>query len=356
MKNPFYSIIIPVYKAEKYLADCLDSILRQTYKDFEVILVDDGSPDASSDICDNYAACDSRIAVIHKEQNEGVVRARNTALMSAKGDYILFVDSDDWVDSDMLEVYREIIGDGSIDFVISRSNYLEAADKTFLQEYSVRTGSYEGIKVNELLDRMFYTGTFFEYYINPAFWGKAFKKELVLPIMFSIDPEICVGEDLCCIYACLLNAKSIYVCENKGMYHYRCTDDSSSKNYKGGFFENTVKVFSCLENLIRNKEGEDALIKLDYPILFAVYSGAAYYFSPGSRMTYKEKVSAVRKMLSYDRFRKALNRTRIDSGITYVRKKILAAIRREKMFTLFFYLYLEKILIKTGLYRPKNGV
>lgn len=117
LDNPFFSIIIPVYKTEKYLRECLDSILRQTCGEFEAIVVDDGSPDGCPEICDSYAAQDSRITVIHKE-NEGVVKARNTALGLVKGKYLVFVDSDDWVESDMLEVYRDLIEDNQADMVI----------------------------------------------------------------------------------------------------------------------------------------------------------------------------------------------------------------------------------------------
>ena len=90
------SIVIPIYKAEKYLSTCIDSVLGQTYKDLEVILVDDASPDRCGDICEEYAKKDSRVRVIHKE-NEGVSKARNAGLAIATGDYVQFVDSDDYL-------------------------------------------------------------------------------------------------------------------------------------------------------------------------------------------------------------------------------------------------------------------
>lgn len=102
MNTPLFSIIIPVYNVEKYLRECLNSVLQQTYTRWELILVDDGSTDASSDICDEYAAKDTRITVIHK-LNEGVSVARNVGIEKAKGDYISFIDSDDWVESYYLE-------------------------------------------------------------------------------------------------------------------------------------------------------------------------------------------------------------------------------------------------------------
>ena len=100
--NPLVSVVVPVYNVEPYLERCLDSILRQTYQNFEMILVDDGTPDGSGAICDRYAAQDPRISVIHKK-NGGLSSARNAGLDVAKGDYVLFVDSDDLITDDMVE-------------------------------------------------------------------------------------------------------------------------------------------------------------------------------------------------------------------------------------------------------------
>ena len=102
MQNPTISIIVPVYNVEEYIHKCINSILAQTYKDFELILINDGSPDNSGIICDEYARADSRIKVIH-QQNSGLSAARNAGLAVAKGDYIGFVDSDDWIDKSMYE-------------------------------------------------------------------------------------------------------------------------------------------------------------------------------------------------------------------------------------------------------------
>ena len=101
-KNPKISIIVPVYNAEQYLRRCIDSILNQSFTDFELILIDDGSKDKSSDICDEYAAKDSRIKVYHKE-NGGVSSARNLGLDNANGEWIAFVDSDDFIKEDYLK-------------------------------------------------------------------------------------------------------------------------------------------------------------------------------------------------------------------------------------------------------------
>ena len=102
------SVIIPIYKVEKYLSRCLDSVVNQTLDDIEIVLVDDGSPDSCPEICDRYAKKDSRIKVIHKK-NEGLGYARNSGMLIATGEYIAFLDSDDYVSKDMYEkVYSEL--------------------------------------------------------------------------------------------------------------------------------------------------------------------------------------------------------------------------------------------------------
>ena len=111
------SIVIPIYKAEKYLRTCIDSVLGQTYKDLEVILVDDASPDRCGEICEEYAKKDSRVRVIHKE-NEGVSKARNAGLAIATGDFVQFVDSDDYLAEDMTQKLVEQMEQQKVDLVL----------------------------------------------------------------------------------------------------------------------------------------------------------------------------------------------------------------------------------------------
>ncbi len=122
--EPLISVIVPVYNVEKYLEKCIDSILAQTYKNLEIILVDDGSPDRCGQICDEYEEKDARIKVIHKG-NEGQAVARNYALEICKGDYIAFVDSDDFIEVDMLEIMMNEISRGENDVAICGVKFCE---------------------------------------------------------------------------------------------------------------------------------------------------------------------------------------------------------------------------------------
>ena len=103
---PSISIIVPVYKVEKYLDRCVESLVRQTFDDIEIILVDDGSPDKSGKMCDEWEKKDERIRVIHKK-NGGLSEARNYGIEAARGDYVAFIDSDDWIDDDMMEILSD---------------------------------------------------------------------------------------------------------------------------------------------------------------------------------------------------------------------------------------------------------
>lgn len=118
MINNMVSIIVPVYKSEKYLVRLIESVLQQSYQNFELILVDDGSPDKSGDICDNFAKQDSRIVVVHKE-NGGCSEARNTGLNVVRGEYLTFIDGDDWMEPDCLEYLLGLIRDNDCEMSMS---------------------------------------------------------------------------------------------------------------------------------------------------------------------------------------------------------------------------------------------
>ena len=122
MDNPLISVVVPVYNVEKYLDRCVESIVNQTYKNLEIILVDDGSPDNCPAMCDVWAEKDSRIKVIHKE-NGGLADARNAGLDVFLGDFVTFIDSDDWVDVDIIEKLKEIVDNSSCDIACVGFSY-----------------------------------------------------------------------------------------------------------------------------------------------------------------------------------------------------------------------------------------
>lgn len=206
---PKISIIVPVYKAEAYLHRCIDSILAQTFTDWECILVDDGSPDGSGSICDEYAAKDTRIHVIHKK-NGGVSSARNAGLAIAIGTWVAFVDADDEITERYLEIDREL---EDADVIIKSYSIVHINGKV----------TYHNNKRQFIKDR---EGLFF-YYVrkrNNALWDKIIKKKLVETISF--DTNVSIGEDFLFFLSLLPNVKSLAFDEN-GSYKY-CERESSA--------------------------------------------------------------------------------------------------------------------------------
>lgn len=170
MLNPLISIIVPVYDVEKYLDRCLQSIVAQTYKNIEIILVDDGSPDNCPAMCDEWAEKDSRIRVIHKE-NGGLAHARNTGIENASGSYFLFVDSDDYMDSDMVEFLYSLICKYDAD--IARCGfYYNYENGEEIADYSATA-----VKLLDYDDRMI--DLFVGGHISGVAWNKLYKREVI---------------------------------------------------------------------------------------------------------------------------------------------------------------------------------
>ena len=203
------SVIVPVYNVEKYIRACLDSIINQTYRDLEIILVDDGSTDNSGVICDEYAQKDTRIQVIHKE-NGGQSVARNIGLQKAKGEFIGFVDSDDSIELDMFESLFSAIQD--VDIAICGYN-LVTGDKRI---ESGLLGQNKTLNQAELWKEIFGN-------LNNAVWNKLFRRELLSGICF--DAKFAHGEDLIFNILYLKSAKTgKYI--NRCLYNYYKRGDS----------------------------------------------------------------------------------------------------------------------------------
>ena len=204
---PEISIVIPVYKVEKYLPACLNSLIRQTFQDFEVICVDDGSPDDSGKILDEFAKKDSRIHVIH-QANAGAGVARNRGLDAATGKYLMFVDSDDWLEPNMCEVLHDLIIEKNVDMAMC--NPFMELDRVKLPLIGLATiGTIPGGLYRDI-SHFFPTS-------SGLVWNKIFKMDLVRKYNIRFSER--KGEDLVFGRHYLFVSNSFY-CLNKNLYHY----------------------------------------------------------------------------------------------------------------------------------------
>lgn len=205
--SPLVSIIVPVYKVEKYLSRCIESILAQTYQNIEVILIDDGSPDRSGQICDKYACKDSRARVIH-QQNHGVSAARNVGIEAAMGQWIAFVDADDFIHPFYLEYL--INNCVNTDFVIS-------GDKNFNDE------DFHNKNIAQYLRKAQYS--------NGFLWSKLFNRDVIIRNNINLDEKIRFMEDMLFILDYIVCCQSIRIVE-KSYYNYTIEYNIPSEKYK----------------------------------------------------------------------------------------------------------------------------
>lgn len=212
------SIIIPVYNNDKYLEECLNSVLQQKYDAMEIILVDDGSTDDSLLICKKYAKHDKRIKVI-ENQHMGSIEARRSGMLAAIGQYCMFVDSDDWIADDLLSSLSAYIEDGSFDMIhynmVSVNGDLETP-----WTYTIKDGVYDG---NEL--QVIYSKMMFDFKVgNPgiiqSLATKLIKRELLEDVMQNLDGRITLGDDAAVVYPAMLKSNKIFI-TNRVYYYYR---------------------------------------------------------------------------------------------------------------------------------------
>ena len=205
MDKPRLSVIVPVYKVENYLRDCIDSILNQTFTDFELILVDDGSPDQCGKICDEYAALDKRVRVIHKS-NGGLSDARNKGIDASKGDIIGFVDSDDKISDDMYQKMIQYMDDHQLDIVCADTYVVKNGKETFRPRF----------REDKLFSRMEALREILTDSLDNAAWNKIYKREVIGDIRFPMGR---IYEDVATVYRFIGNSEKVgYIC--KPFYYY----------------------------------------------------------------------------------------------------------------------------------------
>ena len=208
------SVIVPVYGVEKYLPKCIESLVKQTFKDIEIVLIDDGSPDSCGKICDEYAENYEQLVVIH-QVNQGVSAARNAGLKIAKGEYIGFVDPDDWIEASFLYVINKQIGDCDILVIGFDFDYEDGSTM------HVSIGDLEARQVcdkEECMLRLKFNAT--GHNIFGYIWNKVFKADIIKTNKISFLKDVKFGEDEFFTLACCLCAHSLKIIPIP-IYHYR---------------------------------------------------------------------------------------------------------------------------------------
>lgn len=251
MKNANYkiSMIVPVYNSREYLEQSIDSILQQTYENIELILIDDESTDGSGEICDRYAKQDQRVRVIH-QKNSGCTAASLTGLKTASGDYYMFVDSDDYIEADMLrEMTKFLVGKKGE--IVCCNHILEKSKQTIPAICPAKPGVYEGAKLQtKIKDRLLGN----EQRTLPfSRCMKLYEKSVFEGNEKYCDTEIYMGEDFNLVYPALLDCSRLVVMDQALFYHYRLVETSMVHRYNPNILESVERVRDFWYRVIEGK-------------------------------------------------------------------------------------------------------
>lgn len=223
------SIIVPVYNTAKYLSECLDSILNQTYADIEVILVDDGSTDNSLEICQDYQKKDERVQVYHQE-NSGVSAARNFGLDCARGEYISFCDSDDKIAPELYQILYSTMQKYDVDRVVSGYTYLFDDGRTLYSKPRIQDGKYTS---SDILKKTIDDGTLSGFLFSGVN-NSLHKKKIIDEHNLRFDSNIKYNEDSLFSFQYMLHSRSIYSLQSKPTYFYRQHGTSATHKRTAG--------------------------------------------------------------------------------------------------------------------------
>jgi glycosyltransferase involved in cell wall biosynthesis len=271
--TPMVSMIVPVYNGGCYLQQCIDSVLRQTFSDLELILVDDGSTDESGDICDRAAQTDARVRVIHK-QNEGLIATWIRGVKESRGRYLGFLDCDDWLSLDHLEKMtgqlrmkenagnekdRQIICGG---YVIERE-WNHTSEK---KENALAPGVYEGEALQRQVREHLLGNE--ERTLILSRCMKLFSRCLLEDNLHFCDPSIRMGEDVSITVPAILDAERVVVLENNYDYHYRFVKNSMAHGHDAGMYDNILLLRKILHRVMADKRMPNGAMQVEREFVF----------------------------------------------------------------------------------------
>lgn len=283
--NPKYTLIVPVYKVEGYIENCLNSIINQTYKNFELILIDDGSPDNCPVICDEYAKKDSRITLIHK-QNGGVSSARNEALKIAMGEYIWFIDSDDYIEENSLEILSKYIENTTADLYVFEHGFFE---------------KYHITDLNNL-----FNDHYFKYHFGFGPCNKIYRNSIIKDNQLFFDTEESIGEDLLFNVNYYTKIKSCLFIDEK-LYHYVIRETSAMNSKDTERYKKQMRLFFKIHKTLKSSVSEEVLAIL---FIMHIISGLNQSFDKFSIITYRKIIKKYLSQIQFDKkiFKAALNK------------------------------------------------
>lgn len=316
---PKFTIVVPVFKVEQYIDRCIESLINQTLKDIEIILVDDGSPDNCGSICDSYAERDKRITVIHKA-NAGVSAARNDGLKAATGEWVIFCDSDDWMELDACEILYETGINGNADIVIGDIYIVNENSKVYTKYYK------ENFVITDrtVLDQLVMTDIYMTYCPFPGNstigfggpWNKAVRLDFLKKHQISFDTTVKgVFDDILYTAHILANATSVsYI--STPVYNYVLLSSSITHIYKANILEINQLIFNSWERFFAAYGGKEKYLRPYSAVIIRRFCESLnqYFFNeknPDDKKTRLRKIKEVIKSEPYKSAIKNVDRNKL---------------------------------------------
>ena len=316
------SVIIPIYKTEKFLPKCIESVLAQTLSDLEIVLVDDGSPDNCGRICDKYAEKYPNIQVVHK-QNAGLTAARQSGVSVAKGKYIAFVDSDDWVDPDFYEpMVRQAEAHGAQ--MVAGGYIAEYDNRQETYANPIPSGVYAGDDLNILYDNAVFSVDRMCQGLAPSVCTKIFLLDAVKELFLSRRDSVSFGEDAMFSYPVLFRASCVVICNESCGYHYLQWGSSITHVYSPKYFADLSVLYDHLRAAAQPVCCEKLQASISYNYIFLFLHGMNMLLSNRNPAPLAEKRRTLLQLLRDNRMEHALhyvNAGRFGAVETMLRKK-----------------------------------
>lgn len=316
-----FSVIVPIYNVEPYIRKCIDSILSTPYKNMEIILVDDGSPDECPNICEEYQKKDTRIKVIHK-QNGGLVSARKVGAKEAKGKYIVSVDGDDYLDPNFFPRLLDVINQYSPDIICFGSVHFNSKQER-RHKIGLESGYYNKEDIRQYIFPILFENSKGKYF-SPTIWSKIIKRELYVKYQLLVDNRIKIGEDFACTRPCLYFADNMFILDEE-LYWYRLNENSMTKRKHPFRKEVPFLIGKFLESTINISEN-NFQAQLHRNICHNLFNVAYTQFY--QKESYKYIVNEINALLDCEYYKNALKNCKYDS----IKGNIALFILRKKLY------------------------
>lgn len=349
---PKISIVVPCYKVENYIGEMIESLQRQTIKDVEIILVDDGSPDQSGAICDEYAAHDDRIKVIHKP-NGGVGAARNDGLDAATGEWIIFCDSDDWLESDALEKLIEIGEQTKADVVFGDVNLVYGTEVRPALFYKDEFVTDDREKIDQLIAADFCRAYCFDVPEGgPAFgyggpWNKIVRRQFLLDNGIRFDLRVKgIFDDI--IYTAYIFAAAKKVAYKHIMvYNYRQLETSITRTYKTNLLEIDSAIFTVWQEFMEQYGKDGRFLKPYYACVIRRLDNAMgqYFFNQKNTKPLCQQLGELKELMNQEPYKTAIKSADTDK-LHMKFHKILLYVGKTGSASLMYLLYRGRVMVR----------